>query len=386
MTKYDRLTSLDASFLHMERLEYPMHVGAMSVIEGAPFFDEHGHFRINDVRELVQSRLPLLPRFRRRLMTVPYDMGRPIWIDDDRFDITYHVRHTALPKPGSWEQLVALTTRVQENLLDRERPLWELWFVEGLEDGNVALIQKTHHSLVDGVSGVDVATLLLDATPEFVAPVPHDWTPEPAPSASQLLLDSLRERATEPGELVRSFRSMLRGPASRGRAGRRAGPFVEHDGDAGVDRAAHVDQRAHRSAPVVVGRADPARRRQGHPAVARRHRQRRDARRCRRRSCINCWPPAATTWKTCGYACCARCRCVPTISTASWETRSRRSSCRCRSGPPTRSIGSRDHGADRRPQGEAAGTQRRPAAEHERLPRADVDEPRGRVRCTASRS
>ena len=185
MTKYDRLTSLDASFLHMERLEYPMHVGAMSVIEGAAFFDARGHFRINDVRELVQSRLPLLPRFRRRLMTVPYDMGRPIWIDDDRFDITYHVRHTALPKPGSWEQLVALTTRVQENLLDRERPLWELWFVEGLEDGNIALIQKTHHSLIDGVSGVDVATLLLD---------------------------SLRERATEPGELVRSFRSMLRGP------------------------------------------------------------------------------------------------------------------------------------------------------------------------------
>ena len=212
MTKYDRLTSLDASFLHMERLEYPMHVGAMSVIEGAAFFDARGHFRINDVRELVQSRLPLLPRFRRRLMTVPYDMGRPIWIDDDRFDITYHVRHTALPKPGSWEQLVALTTRVQENLLDRERPLWELWFVEGLEDGNIALIQKTHHSLIDGVSGVDVATLLLDATPEFVRPVPHVWTPEPAPSASQLLLDSLRERATEPGELVRSFRSMLRGP------------------------------------------------------------------------------------------------------------------------------------------------------------------------------
>ena len=139
MTRYDRLTALDASFLHMERLEYPMHVGALSVLEGAPFFDDNGHFRIGEVRELVQSRLPLLPRFRRRLMTVPYDQGRPIWIDDDRFDITYHVRHTALPKPGSWEQLVALTTRVQEQLLDRERPLWELWFVEGLEDGHVAL-------------------------------------------------------------------------------------------------------------------------------------------------------------------------------------------------------------------------------------------------------
>jgi hypothetical protein len=113
MTQYDRLTALDASFLHMERLEHPMHVGAMSVLEGEPFFDANGHFRIGDVRDLVLSRLPLLPRFRKRLMDVPYDMGRPIWIDDDRFDITYHVRHTALPKPGSWEQLVALTTRIQ---------------------------------------------------------------------------------------------------------------------------------------------------------------------------------------------------------------------------------------------------------------------------------
>ncbi len=119
MTQYDRLTALDASFLHMERLEHPMHVGSMSVLEGAPFFDANGHFRIGEVRDLVLSRLPLLPRFRRRLMNVPYDMGRPIWVDDDRFDITYHVRHTALPKPGSWEQLLTLTTRIQEGLLDR---------------------------------------------------------------------------------------------------------------------------------------------------------------------------------------------------------------------------------------------------------------------------
>src|SRR3954464_6175321 len=212
MSTYDRLSALDASFLHLETLETPMHVGAMSILEGEPFFDADGHFRIGEVRDLVQSRLPLLPRFRRRLMTVPYDQGRPIWVDDDRFDITYHVRHTALPKPGSWEQLVALTTRVQEQLLDRERPLWELWFVEGLEDGNIALIQKTHHSLIDGVSGVDVATLLLDMSPDYVPPVVEEWVPEPAPSPSQLLVDTLRERATEPAEFVRSVRSMLRGP------------------------------------------------------------------------------------------------------------------------------------------------------------------------------
>jgi WS/DGAT/MGAT family acyltransferase len=145
-------------------------------------------------------------------MSVPYEQGRPIWVDDDRFDITYHVRHTALPRPGSWEQLVALTTRIQEGLLDRERPLWEIWLVEGVEGGNVALLQKTHHALIDGVSGVDVATLLLDLQPEYTAPVVSEWNPEPAPSASQLLLDTLHERVTEPAEIVRSIRSIFRGP------------------------------------------------------------------------------------------------------------------------------------------------------------------------------
>jgi diacylglycerol O-acyltransferase / wax synthase len=212
MSQYDRLSALDASFLHMERAEYPMHVGAVSVLEGGPFFDSSGFVRISDVRDLVLSRLPLMPRFRRRLMHVPYDQGRPIWVDDDRFDITYHVRHTALPKPGSWEQLVALTTRVQEGLLDRDRPLWEIWVVEGVEGGNVGLIQKTHHALIDGVSGVDVATLLLDMQPDYAPPVAPDWNPEPAPSASQLLLDTLRERMTEPAEIARSVRSLLRGP------------------------------------------------------------------------------------------------------------------------------------------------------------------------------
>src|SRR5256714_3388304 len=223
MAQYDRLTALDASFLHMERLETPMHVGAMSILEGEVFFDAEGHFRIGDVRDLVLSRMPLMPRFRRELMMVPLDQGRPIWVDDDRFDITYHVRLTALPRPGTWEQLVALTTRVQEHLLDRERPLWELWFVEGLEDGHVAIIQKTHHSLIDGVSGVDVATLLLDATPDFAPPVISEWTPAPAPSALQLLRDTLRERATEPAEIARSVRSVLRGPR---RAAARVGEAI----------------------------------------------------------------------------------------------------------------------------------------------------------------
>jgi WS/DGAT/MGAT family acyltransferase len=196
----------------MERLEYPMHVGAVSIFEGGPFVDENGVFRIHEARELVDSRLHLLPRFRRRLMQVPYDQGRPIWVDDDRFDLSYHVRLTALPRPGSWEQLVTLTTRVQETLLDRERPLWELWFVEGLEGGNVALLQKTHHALIDGVSGVDVATILLDLTPEHLPTEPRAWVPQRAPAPAQLLVDSLVERMTEPAEIVRTARRAVRGP------------------------------------------------------------------------------------------------------------------------------------------------------------------------------
>ena len=167
-------------------------------------------------------------------MTVPYDQGRPIWIDDDRFDITYHVRHTALPKPGSWEQLVALTTRVQENLLDRERPLWELWFVEGLEDGHVALIQKTHHSLDRRCVGRRRRDACCSTRrPITSPPVPHEWTPEPAPAPSQLLLDTLRERATEPAELVRSVRSMCAVPRhaveQRERARRSMSTMVNRD-------------------------------------------------------------------------------------------------------------------------------------------------------------
>ncbi|MGZ6974625.1 MAG: WS/DGAT/MGAT family O-acyltransferase [Acidimicrobiia bacterium] len=212
MPRYDRLSALDSSFLHLERLETPMHVGAVSIFEGASFFDESGRFRLAETRRLVGSRLHLIPRFRKRLMHVPFEQGRPVWVDDARFDIAYHVRLTALPAPGSREQLLALTARIQAQLLDRTRPLWELWFVEGLEGGNVGLIQKTHHALVDGVSGVDVATVLLDFTPDPTFLEPPRWIVEPPPSPGRLLLDTLYERTTEPAEIVRTLRRIARTP------------------------------------------------------------------------------------------------------------------------------------------------------------------------------
>ncbi len=212
MTTNDRLSALDASFLHLESAETPMHVGTLAIFEGERLVDSTARFRLAEVRALVASRLHLIPRFRRRLMTVPLEQGRPIWVDDEHFDISYHVRLTALPKPGSWDQLLTLTARIEAQTLDRRRPLWELWFVEGLDSGRVALVQKTHHALVDGVSGVDVATVLLDFDPDARAGTPPEWTPVPPPSNARLLADTMVERATERTEMVRTARGVLRTP------------------------------------------------------------------------------------------------------------------------------------------------------------------------------
>jgi WS/DGAT/MGAT family acyltransferase len=212
MEGYDRLSGLDASFLALERDETPMHIGSLAILEGAPFFDDEGRFRIGDARHLVGSRLHLIPRFRKKPMTVPLDLGRPIWVDDERFDVAYHVRLTALPRPGTRAQLLTLFERVQSQALDRTRPLWELWFVEGLEGGNVAVIQKTHHALVDGISGVDVATVLFDFTPEPTIPDAPAWEPQPAPSPVQLFLDTLSEGVSEVTRVQRAITEALQVP------------------------------------------------------------------------------------------------------------------------------------------------------------------------------
>jgi diacylglycerol O-acyltransferase len=216
---YERLTAQDSMFLHIEAPHQPQHVGSLGILEGAPFSDDRGRFRLDEVRALIGERLHLVPRFRKRIMTVPLDQGRPVWVDDERFDLGYHVRLTALPSPGTEEQLLSLFARVQSHLLDRRRPLWELWFVEGLQgsdgradDRRVAIIQKTHHCLVDGISAVDLATVLYDLGPEPTRFDPPVWRPVPPPSGPQLMLESVVERAVEPAEIVRSVRAALRGP------------------------------------------------------------------------------------------------------------------------------------------------------------------------------
>ncbi len=179
----DRLTSIDASFLAQEGAASHMHIGGLLLFEGPPpaFEDYLNH---------VRGRLHLVPRYRQKLATPPLETGRPLWVDDPSFNLEYHIRHAALPAPGTEEQLFRLAARIASQQLDRAKPLWESWLVEGLEGDRFALLFKTHHSLVDGVSGVDLATVLFDLSPN-PAPAPTDlepWQPHPEPSAAELAL------------------------------------------------------------------------------------------------------------------------------------------------------------------------------------------------------
>ncbi len=168
----------------------------------------------DELRELIEARLHLVPRFRQRLAEVPLGQGRPVWVDDPHFNLRYHLRHTGLPAPGSEEQLKNLAGRVFAQGLDRTKPLWELWLVDGLHDGRFALVAKSHHALVDGISAVDITTVLLDAAPDAppVAAPSRPWAPRPLPSPAQLLSEALVERATRPDELARTARAALRTP------------------------------------------------------------------------------------------------------------------------------------------------------------------------------
>jgi WS/DGAT/MGAT family acyltransferase len=209
---FERLSTEDSFFLHIESPTLPQHVGGLILLEGEPFFDDGGRFRIDDVREAIGSRLHLVPRYRKKLMFVPFEQGRPVWVDDDDFDLTYHIRLTALPSPGTDEQLKALMGRLQSHPLDRGRPLWELWFVEGVDGDRVAIISKTHHCMVDGISGLDVAAILFDLAPEPTPIEPEPFVAERAPTPLELLVETLVERVTMPTEMVRSAQNALRAP------------------------------------------------------------------------------------------------------------------------------------------------------------------------------
>jgi WS/DGAT/MGAT family acyltransferase len=184
-----------------------MHVASVMVFEGpAPPYDE--------LVEHIVSRLHLVPRYRQRLAFVPFGQGRPVWADDPHFNARYHIRHTGLPRPEDETELKQLAGRIFSQRLDRSKPLWEIWLVQHMADERFAVIAKTHHALVDGISGVDITTVLFDASPEPSGTsrpmVP--WTPRPLPGPAKLLADALVERSTVPGEMLRGARAVLRRP------------------------------------------------------------------------------------------------------------------------------------------------------------------------------
>jgi diacylglycerol O-acyltransferase len=202
----DRLSALDVSFLTNESSASHMHVGAIAIFEGPPP-------SYDDLAEHVSSRLHLVPRFRQKLAFPPAPTGRPFWVDDPSFNLTYHLRHSALPAPGSEDQLRRMAARIFSQQLDRTKPLWELWLVQGLTRKRFAFVTKTHHALVDGVSGVDIATVLFDLKPIPEPAEPeHEWVPEPEPSAATLLAKDAEGLLTSPLRLARRVERAVEHP------------------------------------------------------------------------------------------------------------------------------------------------------------------------------
>ncbi|RIL06453.1 MAG: wax ester/triacylglycerol synthase family O-acyltransferase [Proteobacteria bacterium] len=204
MSRYQRLSVLDRTFLDFESDAYPQHVGATLIFEVGPLRNEAGGIDADRIRDHIAARLHRIPRYRQRLAWIPVE-NHPVWVDDDRFNVHYHVRHASLPKPGTERQLKRLAARIMSQRLDRGRPLWELWIIEGLEGDRGALISKTHHCMIDGIAGVDLLTIVLSPTPEPPASTPPRWLPEPPPSAVELATSEVARRAFMPLEAARAL-------------------------------------------------------------------------------------------------------------------------------------------------------------------------------------
>ncbi|HJX43533.1 MAG TPA: wax ester/triacylglycerol synthase family O-acyltransferase [Geodermatophilus sp.] len=187
----DRLSATDAGFYYAETENAPLHVGSVAVFEGpAPSY--------GDLVRLLLSKLSQVPRYRQRVREVPLNLGRPLWVDDPHFQILYHVRHTAVPRPGGQEQLRNLAGRVLGQRLDMAKPLWEVWLVEGLEDDRWAVISKVHHCMVDGIAGTDLMQVVFDLDPDAEHTPPRDWTPQRGPSGLAMAAGALAETVTAP--------------------------------------------------------------------------------------------------------------------------------------------------------------------------------------------
>jgi diacylglycerol O-acyltransferase / wax synthase len=205
----DRLSVLDAAFLRLETPTEHMHTAGLFIFEPS----RPGQFEFSRFIDLVRSRLHLVPRFRQKLIFPPVPVGTPVWIDDAQFDISYHVRHAALPEPGRIDQLTDYVSRLISRQLDRSRPLWELYVIEGLEEGRIAYLGKTHHAMIDGVTGIDIATLLLDFDEDpGEIPPPRTWHPSQRPREFRLAVGAARDALSSPRAVVHSARRLASAP------------------------------------------------------------------------------------------------------------------------------------------------------------------------------
>src|SRR5438132_5341220 len=203
-----KLTPMDASFLHLETRNTHMHIGGVAIFEPSPIGS--GEALYEALVRVIEPRLDMMPRYRQRVAFLPLSLDTPVWIDDPEFDIRSHVLRAALPKPGRDRELQQFISRVFSRQLDRGRPLWEMYVVEGLAEGRWALLFKTHHAMVDGVGNLELVTTLLDTDPESRA-IPDaetGWQPRGTPTSTDLLLSSLRERLSRPRRLLRSARQV----------------------------------------------------------------------------------------------------------------------------------------------------------------------------------
>lgn len=220
----DRLSALDVSFLYLEGPTTPMHVGAVALFEPGP-----DGLTYDDVLELIGDRIALVPRFRQKIRFVPGGIANPVWVDDAHFDLTYHVRRSALPRPGSLDQLRELTARIIARRLDRARPLWEIYVVEGLADGRVALLSKTHHAMIDGIGAMDIGQVILDRSPERQPRPQATWRAQPEPSDAELITQAVAEVVSRPTAILETVRHSFdraARSASLQRIGQMAGGMV----------------------------------------------------------------------------------------------------------------------------------------------------------------
>lgn len=197
---YERLSSLDASFLYLERPAMHMHVAGLSVLEPR----DDGPLLFDDVRRVLEARIHRAPRLRQRVLHVPGSLGRPVWADDDGFDLGFHLRRSALPAPGGHDELSGSVGRILSRPLDRDKPLWEIYVFEGMEKGRTGVMLKLHHALADGIAGMLIGSALFDLAPDTPIGEAEPWEPAPLPSRVDLINSAVEEALRDPVDLVRA--------------------------------------------------------------------------------------------------------------------------------------------------------------------------------------